>query len=54
MLVYAEIADTQRRLGLFDEAAMTVEQMLAKYPDREVGPDPGVPRGIPISRRPQG
>ncbi len=32
MLVYAEIADTERRLGLFDKAATTVEQMIGKYP----------------------
>ncbi len=32
MLVYAEIADTERRLGLYDQAATTVEQMIGKYP----------------------
>jgi tetratricopeptide (TPR) repeat protein len=31
-LVYREIADTQRRLGRYAEAAATVEEMFAKYP----------------------
>ena len=31
-LVYREIADTQRRLGRFADAAATIEEMLAKYP----------------------
>jgi tetratricopeptide (TPR) repeat protein len=31
-LVYSQIADTERRLGKFAEAAATVEQLIAKYP----------------------
>src|SRR5262249_53699619 len=31
-LAYAEIADTQRRLSQYAEAAATLEQMIAKYP----------------------
>jgi tetratricopeptide (TPR) repeat protein len=33
--VYSEVADTQRRMGRFAEAAATVEEMLAKYPDEK-------------------
>jgi tetratricopeptide (TPR) repeat protein len=32
---YAEIAFTQRRMGRFAEAATTLEQMLAKYPNQK-------------------
>ena len=46
-LVYTEIADTQRRMGSYAEAATTVEQMIAKYPDDEVGPHSGLPRRLP-------
>jgi tetratricopeptide (TPR) repeat protein len=31
-VVYREIADTQRRMGRFDDAAVTVHEMFAKYP----------------------
>ncbi len=33
IVAYAEIADTLTRMGRYAEAATTVEQLIAKYPD---------------------